>query len=717
MIKPIILFLALLKCSSLLLAQVQLEYVDPAVSIGDRTLSMPFAGGINSAQYQTMDMDGDLDLDLLIFDRSADQITCFENTGSEYLYRPDYNFKFPTGLQNWMVLADYDCDDKKDLFTYTGQGIRVFRNVSSDTDLSWELVADPLKTQGSSSLINLFFNPIDIPSISDLDDDGDLDILVFDFASSEQIEFHKNLSVENDGACGLTFARESRSYGEIRDCDCDDIAVGETCDESGRIQHAGGKAILSLDYNTDGKVDIIISQEACVNLNYSENSGNSTIASFLPFDNTFPVFDQPISFTSFPAAFYEDVTFDGKRDLLISSNERSNVDGMIDFTFSSFLYQNIGAGTSNNFTSSTVFLQGEMIDVGEYANPALVDIDGDGQDDLVLGNAGRMKDGNYTSSLSYFRSLATGLEWQTDDLFGLSSLGYTHIKPQLVDLNNDQITDLIFSGRDVLNASNIYYIINAGSNSELTFDLADIKEFNVDLTLLDDYYLDDVDRDGLLDLLIGLSSGQLDYYRNVGTFESPNFTVESQEYLGLTATSERSNLSITAGDVDGDGESDLITTDRTGELLIYSNYRAGNALAQASVLSLESNSSLVPTRLGRISKPAIGEFTGGTSVVVGSIQGGVYFFNVAGESSDNNLTLRAFPVPSSNDKIVNFLSNQSNTRLEIFSLTGKKIHELWLSAYSLSSVDLSSLVDGMYLAKATSNGLSCTLKIVLSSNN
>lgn len=696
-----------------LFGQVELEFIQPTITTNENELILAFAGGINSAQFQTIDVDGDNDLDLILFDRSSDKINCFENTGETYTYRPEFEYLFPDGIQHWLVLADYDCDGKKDLFTYTGQGIRVFRNTSSGAGLTWDLVVDPLKTLGSSSQINLLFNPTDIPSIFDLDSDGDLDILVFDFASSNQIEFHQNHTIENTGTCGLEFVRETRTYGEIRDCDCDDFTVDEPCSTSGRILHAGGKAILSLDYNMDGLLDIVLSQEACNNLSFAENIGATANASFDPFDNNFPNFSTPINFSSFPAAFYEDVTFDGKKDLLISSNERSNDDQNIDFKSSSLLYENMGQFNTNLFSSATPFLQDKMIDVGEFAYPAIADVDGDGNNDLIIGNAGNPTGSEYVSSMSYFKSTATGMVWQTDDLFGLSTLGLTFIKPQFIDINNDQLVDLVFSARDAVNSTGIHYLFNQG-NAQMLFDLSQLKTMNVALTSLDDFHLTDINEDGLPDLLMGLSSGRLEYHTNTGIIGDPTFTLENSEFLGIMDSGDRSNISITTGDINGDDVPDLITTDRSGQLVIYSNFPSASVAKQESFIRTGEGSALVPTRFGRVSKPAAGQLFGQSTLAIGSIQGGVRLLANSGESVENGLTLQAFPVPSSEDHIVNFLTNQSNTRLEIYTLTGRKILETFLSAYNISSLNLSHLESGLYLAKATNGRQSCTSKIVLS---
>ena len=69
----------------LLFAQFNFTYKDsiPVHAFGQQ-LKMTWSGGLNNAQFSELDFDFDGDNDLLVFDRSADQIRLFENMGSEY---------------------------------------------------------------------------------------------------------------------------------------------------------------------------------------------------------------------------------------------------------------------------------------------------------------------------------------------------------------------------------------------------------------------------------------------------------------------------------------------------------------------------------------------------------------------------------------------------------------------------------------------------------
>ncbi len=70
----------------------------------------------------------------------------------------------------------------KTFFTSTSLGITLYEQVKTGSTWSFKLVRDALYTKGFSGNINLQVSGTDIPGITDVDDDGDLDLLTFDFS-------------------------------------------------------------------------------------------------------------------------------------------------------------------------------------------------------------------------------------------------------------------------------------------------------------------------------------------------------------------------------------------------------------------------------------------------------------------------------------------------------------------------------------------------------
>ena len=95
----------------------------------------PFAGGINSAQFSEIDLNLDGLMDLVVFDRSGNKIIPFININGDYTYSPIYRDAFPK-VHDWLILADYNCDGKNDIYTYSSGGVAIYENIS-DTIQQW----------------------------------------------------------------------------------------------------------------------------------------------------------------------------------------------------------------------------------------------------------------------------------------------------------------------------------------------------------------------------------------------------------------------------------------------------------------------------------------------------------------------------------------------------------------------------------------------------
>ena len=80
--------------------------------------------------------------------------------------------------------------------------------------------------------------------------------------------------------------------------------------------------------------------------------------------------------------------------------------------------------------------------------------------------------------------------------------------------------------------------------------------------------LGDVDGDGDLDLMIGEASGVLNFYRNDGTRSAPTFTLVSDEFQAIDV-GRRSAPAF--ADLDGDGDLDLLVGSDDQGLTLFAN--------------------------------------------------------------------------------------------------------------------------------------------------
>ncbi|MEM1405191.1 MAG: T9SS type A sorting domain-containing protein [Bacteroidota bacterium] len=716
-------FLLLIVCH---FSRAQVYSVEQSVGVTEdgSSLAFPWSGGLNSGQYSTMDVDMDGLEDLIVFDRSASKINVFKNVGGAYAPTFEYADQFPENLRNWILLRDYNCDGKKDLFVSDPLGIVVYQNISDAEGLKWRVFNErgpqsPLQTMGSSEPTNLQLNATDIPSITDVDGDGDLDILNFRFTRASTVQYHKNLSMENTGNCdSLQLERVAQEWGDFEQCFCAEIAFGgDDCGTSGgRTKHQGGKALLTLDMDNDGDQEAIVGEEDCDILNFLLNEGSASEALMNSSSISFPNAQNPIALFSFPAAYYEDVDFDGIADLLVAPNVPANIGFGVNFEQSSWFYKNLGSESNPDFQFiQRDFLQDQMLDFGENAVPAFYDYDADGDLDLFVSN-------NIDVNLGFIATLKlyenTGgaaqpsFKLKDRDFFNLSVLNFINIKPVFEDVDNNGSVDLVFSGTS-LNTGNtsIVYFKNSVSSGLAPEPEPQVLYVISNGVSSENFKLFDIDTDGRNDLLIGRSTGRLEYYRNVGTAESPNFGLQDEEFLGFGVSAFTINTSVDIADLDADGNLDLITGDDRGNFNWISDFRSAigseaerqpllfETSADQSQTSVNLGSRLVPrvVNLFNEDKPAI---------VVGTGQGGMNILRNTGAEVQPlpELISGIYPNPAVGRNTVLFRTTE-RTFGYIVSLNGQRLTEPQiLEAETDNIIDISSLASGFYLLVTTMSG-------------
>jgi hypothetical protein len=181
--------------------------------------------------------------------------------------------------------------------------------------------------------------------------------------------------------------------------------------------------------------------------------------------------------------------------------------------------------------------QGEVaIDVGDNAVPALVDIDGDGDLDLFIGAA--------NGRLLFYRNEGNRYLPQFA-LAGSNSLNASfggNLAPHFVDLNGDGAQDLVLGNE----RGEVYLILNRGTRFAPSFCLnADDPQPScpappaplVKLVEADNAtpVAVDWDRDGDWDLMVGKSDGRIAHYRNLGTRLEPRFELAEDRFNILDA--------------------------------------------------------------------------------------------------------------------------------------------------------------------------------------
>lgn len=682
-------------------------------------LSQAWAGGLNGVQVNKMDLNNDAQEDLVLFDRSANKVLTYLSVNNDYTYSPEYETFFPTDLNNFLLLRDYDGDGRKDIFTGNPFGIKVYKNTTSPNEfLTWEHYRFPtpggstsevIITTGFSGKINLQLQADDLPSIMDMDGDGDLDILCMDFSGSGQIEYHKNVST-NSGT--PDYIRITEEWGGLRECSCGVFAfTNESCTTTGRTQHAGGKFLLALDVDANGATDLLFSESGCDSLYLFTNEGTSENALF----STASVFpSKNASKGLYPTAFYEDVDFDNIKDLLLSYGVFERTDEVTDFSQSLQFFKNNGTTTQPQF-STTPFslLQSDMIDVGENAVPTFFDYDNDGDEDLFIGSFGKLRSsGIFSSSLFLFENKGTqaepNFESINEDYENLSDLNLYNLKPQFIDVSSDGKTDLVFTATNQSGSTALYYSKNT-LQTGLQLETI-VNPTGIAILFHENIHLTDVNNDGLVDLLIGKADGAVQYWKNTGSGNSPAWQLENNAFLGLGASTLRQNPSLFTNRLDENSEPDLVITDQHGVLRILSDFKlqgdfsnAEEELLYNSLTKQFENRNLG----GRIWVTSYSHSSGNISLFVGNMLGGLQVIS----SLRNENTFDVYPNPLTITQPLTIETLSAGT-IQLFSTTGQILHH-YAIAKGMTNLSLPVLQSGVYLLRFTSNGATISRRLVI----
>ena len=695
------------------------------VEIDGRDLSMPWTGGLNSAQINKIDFDGDGKEDLVIYDRAAAKILPFRNVNNKYEYSPFYAGLFPETVNAWMLLRDFNCDGKPDLFTSDPFGIVVFVNTTQPgQQLSWRPFNPgyPLLTLGFNGSINLKINDVDIPSIDDVDNDGDLDILAMRFVGIGTVEWHKNMSIENTGKCdSMQLQRVTQIYGGMTECTCGYFTFNnKPCDSGGRVEHVGGKALLDIDIDNDGDRDLLYAEETCTTLYLLKNNGTletPVYTNAVPYPQS-----SPATFQFFPAPFFEDLDFDGLKDLLVSPNLYARTFDNILVKNSMWLYKNTGTAQQPIFTfSKNNFLQEDMIDVGDFSVPAMIDNDNDGDLDLFIGIYGNE---SFRGTIYQFENTGTPSEpkfkFITSDYGNMSFLLLYNIKPQFADANKDGRTDLVFTATSLQDGlTSLYFVPNTTDKGFVpNFNL--YKQTTVRISQTETIAIADVNRDGQMDMLIGKATGALEYWENGGNDDTfDHMTLKNGSYLGLGNSTSRQSPAVAVGDLDFDGLEDMVIGDQRGNLSFYGDYRnfdASISQPESGVVYNELTEIYDAFNFGGKAYPAIANMFNSSkpAVLVGSTLGGIMVLK-----NDNGIDLSADPVvgigpnPLTRGDDLKIRSDR-NTKVQIFSILGQKMSEqVFIPANQDYPLALKELAAGMYIAIFTFPGKNIAIKFIL----
>ncbi len=304
--------------------------------------------GYNASTFGDIDADGDLDLLMGVIGgafnpnrTTVDNLYLLEQRDAGFVERTKrYLTNIDVGSESIPALADLDADGDLDVLLANkldpeDQGtsrIYHFENVGDARRPQFRL-RGPLEFEGSYHYA---------PALGDLDADGDLDMIMGTWR--DELAFYRNEGT----AAEPRFVLEDSALMELT---------------------RGSNATPALvDIDADGDLDLFVGEGSGA-LNFYRNDGSSRAPLFVLVSDEYADID--VGRRSFPS--FADLDGDGDQDLLLGRDA-----GPL------FVYRNDGTPTAPAFVADTLF----VLEAPSFSAPALVDIDADGDLDLLSGGVG-----------------------------------------------------------------------------------------------------------------------------------------------------------------------------------------------------------------------------------------------------------------------------------------------------------------------------------------
>lgn len=541
--------------------------------------ALPFLGGFNVPRPQFIDIDGDGDLDLFVQERTG-ELMFFENRS-----------------------AAESADDPQ----------------GSGTPSAGEPTRDPQDTETLSSRTAPSYvwrtdryQDLDIGEWSrfvDLDEDGDYDLLAEEpysyvrYFRNEGTPQRARFVLATDSvrmANGEPLFSDRQNIPNLTDIDCDgrlDLFLGRV--DGSVTRHE----LVGLDQAGAPRFELVTERF----------EGISIVGQILP---------TPSARHGANSMAFADIDGDGDQDFFWGDYFEPGV----------LFIENTGTCPAPSLRGTPIPVPGaDSLVTSGFNVPVPTDTDGDGDFDLFVGVLGGAFNPNQTAAdnLYFYERLQDGsLDLRTRRFLPGIDVGSESI-PSFADLDGDGDLDLFLANKidpTALDAGRIYHFENTGSATAPRFALADT------LALREAYHLapafGDLDADGDVDLLIGTWNQEVAYLRNEGTAREPRLTLADSALITLTRGSHSTPF---LGDLDADGDLDLLVGEASGALNFYRN--EGSASAPRFTLVSDEFGGI---DVGRRSFPTLVDIEGDgdLDLLVGSEAGGAALYRNDGNARE-----------------------------------------------------------------------------------